>query len=197
MIIGLGHRARSGKDTVADYLVEHYGFKKTFFAERLKDACRIIFNLNDEQLYGELKETPDKFWNDTPRRIQQLVGTECMRRGYADDVWVRGVKLTMEMSPHPDWVISDVRFPNEGKAIKSWGGNVIKVNRPSLPPIARMEPKWWQKLVGMEGPMHASESSMLNYRDWDFTLQNDGTLEELYAKVDELMKELGREKRTS
>ena len=67
MIIGLGFKARSGKDTVADYLIENYGFKRLAFADALKEGCRHIFELNDEQLYGELKEVEDDYWGVTPR----------------------------------------------------------------------------------------------------------------------------------
>ena len=57
MIIGLGFKARSGKDCVADYLVGKYGFQKLSFADSLKGACKEIFHLSDEQLYGNLNNT--------------------------------------------------------------------------------------------------------------------------------------------
>src|SRR5579863_3132559 len=57
VIIGITGRKRSGKDTVGNYLVEHYGFVKVSFADTLKEACKIIFGFSDEQVYGdELKD---------------------------------------------------------------------------------------------------------------------------------------------
>ena len=72
MIIGLGYKARSGKDTVASYLKEHFGFRQTFFAEPLKEACEVIFRLTKDQLYGDQKFDPVPFWWDmTTREILQ------------------------------------------------------------------------------------------------------------------------------
>lgn len=40
LIVGFGHRARSGKDTCADYLVNNYGFTRVSFADALYEECR-------------------------------------------------------------------------------------------------------------------------------------------------------------
>ena len=63
MIIGLCGKKRVGKDTFADYLVDNYNFDKYAFANPLKEACRIMFCFNDEQLYGDQKEDFDSNWN--------------------------------------------------------------------------------------------------------------------------------------
>lgn len=59
-LFGVSGFAGSGKDTMADYLVENYGFKKISFAKIIKDVCRMVFGFTDEQLYGKLKEIPDQ-----------------------------------------------------------------------------------------------------------------------------------------
>jgi hypothetical protein len=175
MIIGLGFRARSGKDLVADYLVKEYGFKKTAFAETLKRACQEIFHLTKEQTHGDKKEIVDPYWGVTPRYILQKVGTECMRNGYADDVWVRSLDAMIQKNPG-NYVITDVRFPNEADAVNEWGGLVVRVDRPQ---------------AGATGGIakHASEVSMEQYDKWNYVLTNDGTIEGLYARVDEFIKE--------
>lgn len=173
MIIGLGYRARSGKDVVADYLVNKYGFKKTAFAASLKEACRTIFHLTDRQLYGDLKEVPDEFWGVTPRYILQRVGTECMRDGYDKSIWVRS--LERQVTQPGNWVITDVRFVNEAEAVKRWGGNVFRIDRPG---------------VGVTGGIdkHPSEVEMDVYHEWDAIIKNDGTFEKLYKIIDEVVK---------
>ena len=70
-----------------------------------------------------------------------------------------------------DWVITDVRFPDEAQAIKDWGGVLWRVDRPGL--------------VGGDG--HASETAMDDYRGWDEVIVNDGTIAELRAKVGRLL----------
>lgn len=189
MIIGLGFRARVGKDAVAEYLVKKYGFKQTFYAESLKNACREIFHLTDEQLYGNLKEEVDAFWGVTPRFMFQFVGTECMRNVYGQDVWVRSLKRRIEKDSVSNWVISDVRFFTEAEAIKNWGGVLIHVDRKGVPKPAkiRLPPKWyrpWPKYVE-----HISETQLRDYKGWDVVIDNNGTLDDLYRRVDQLMEE--------
>lgn len=172
LIIGLGYKARSGKDTVAAALVERWGFKRYAFADPLKEACREIFKLNDEQLYGSAKEKVDEFWKDTPRRILQVVGTECLRKGYADDVWVRALERRIVNGPER-CVVTDVRFPNEAEAIQEWGGIVLRVDRPGAAASG-----------GVAG--HPSEMAMNAWAGWNGWLRNDGTLAELDELVDRM-----------
>lgn len=178
MLISLSYAARSGKDTVADYLVKKYNFHKVAFADSLKKACKEIFNLSDEQVYGKLKETVDEYWQVTPRYILQRVGTECLRQGYAQDIWIKS--LGAKIKSNENYVISDARFINEVEAVKSWGGIVIKMNRQAA-----------HATGGIVG--HESENSLKNYEQWDYIVDNNGTYEELYDKIDKLMESL-REK---
>lgn len=180
MIIGLGHTARSGKDTVAEHLRLEHGFSTIAFASALKQGARAIFGLSEEQVSGDLKEVVDSFWDDTPRSILQKMGTECMRAGYLDDLWVKCVERAIEVPTDERWVISDVRFLNEARAVKNWGGYLVKVDRPGGPEI--------------EGSQHSSEVAMSEYQDWDYVLTNDGTLSDLYEKVNQMILEFVRGK---
>jgi hypothetical protein len=185
LIIGLGYRARSGKDTIADYLVERHGFVKAAFADTLKEACRAIFGLTNEQLYGAHKEQLDIFWHDTPRRILQLVGTECLRKGYADDVWIRALQRRIgfgDLAHHRKIVIVDARFPNEVEAIKGWGGVAVRVDRPGAGASGGVE-------------AHASEHALDSWTGWDHVLVNDSTLEVLHERASAMvtaMRSIGR-----
>jgi len=177
MIIGLGFKARSGKDEVGDYLVRAYGFKKVSFAAALKRGCMEMFGLTEEQVYGDLKEVVDPYWGVTPRLILQKVGTECMRNTYDQDIWVKSVekRVTTEGG---NWVITDCRFPNEAVAIKKWGGVVVRLDRPQ---------------AGASGGIasHPSEVAMESYDEWDHIINNEGeSLEELYIKVDKLVRDV-------
>ena len=73
IVIGLGYIARSGKDTIADYLVREYSFKKLSFAWALKEGIgRKVFGFSDDQLYGDKKETVDEFWNSHLKIYQHI-----------------------------------------------------------------------------------------------------------------------------
>lgn len=64
-VVGLGYIARAGKDTIADYMVQEHGFRKTSFATALKEGIgRGVFGFSDNQLYGDEKEEIDEFWDN-------------------------------------------------------------------------------------------------------------------------------------
>jgi len=168
VIIGLGYKARCGKDTVAAWLVENHGFSRLAFADSLKGACRAIFHLDDRHLYGDLKEQVHEFWGTTPRDILQRVGTEAMRRGFDPDIWIKSVEWKIMAPGSPDlWVIPDVRFPNEAEAIKRWGGEVWRIDRPGI-----------ENAIATAS--HTSETSMDSYQGWTGIMVNNGTIEDLY-----------------
>lgn len=174
MVIGLGYKARVGKTTTAEYLNKHYGYSVGAFADTLKDAARVIFGLSQEQLYGDQKEVEDLYWRDTPRNIIQKLGTECMRWGYREDVWVLALGRKVLSQPG-NWAIADVRFPNEIDAIRSWGGKVVLVNRPDAPSILTAG--------------HVSETALDRYAGWDYVLDNSSSLENFYTEIEKMMRQ--------
>ena len=70
----------------------------------------------------------------------------------------------------PNWIISDVRFPNEARAVKDRNGILIRLNRNT----------------GLES-MHESETALDNYDDWDYIIENNDTIEDLIEKVKEIL----------
>ena len=144
MIIGLVGFIGSGKGTVADLLVSNHGFIKESFANSVKDAVSAVFGWDRILLEGDTtesrvwREKPDQFWSKklgkefSPRLALQLMGTEAGRDVFHTDIWVHTVER--RCSPNKNYVIADVRFPNEIKAIKDMGGKVIRVKR-GLDPV--------------------------------------------------------------
>lgn len=174
MIIGIGCQARVGKDSVADHFVRHHGFNKLPFAYTLKRAAQFIFGFTHEQIHGSAKERVDPFWEDTPRNVLQKMGTECMRNGYRQDIWVKAAfKKIHEADPEgtKDWVMPDVRFPDEADAIKSVKGRLLRIDRPSH----------GDGVIATKS--HVSETALKGYDGWDHVITNDGTLEELFDKA--------------
>ena len=68
VLIGIVGKKYSGKDTAADYLVANHNFTKMAFADPVKKVAKELFNFNDEQLYGNLKEATDERWGISPQR---------------------------------------------------------------------------------------------------------------------------------
>lgn len=185
MLIGLVGLIGSGKDTVAERLVSHHGYKRDSFAKSLKDATASIFGWNREMLEGKTdssrhwREQPDKFWSEkfgrevTPRWVLQYFGTEVCRGQMLDSIWVDSC---MARYKGQNTVISDTRFVNEIKTIKAHGGIIVCVKRGELPTQKQMK----------DSGAHQSEWDWLA-SDFDITIDNDGTLDDLYAKVDDLI----------
>lgn len=181
MLIGIGYKARSGKNTVGDYLAENYNFMTDAFAFRLRLAIQNVLNI---RVYSdEDKSTVYPFWGGrTGREILQQFGTEGLREGFDENIWV---KLALYESPdgrhryskNDRVIFTDMRFENEAEEIKRLGGIVIRIDR---------------DVAGLSGSTgsHASENGLNDYPDWDYILDNNGTLQDLYDGIDTIMQDL-------
>ena len=124
MIVGLIGKKGHGKDTFADYLVEHYGFVKLSFAEPLKKVCKELFLLTDEQLYDPMeKEKVDERWGKSPRQLMQIIGTDILRKYYDEKIWVNLLLKKMEHYKKKNIVICDIRHPNELDLVMSFNNS--------------------------------------------------------------------------
>ena len=189
MIIGLCGLIGSGKGTVADVLVEQ-GYEKISFADKLKDGVASVFNWDRQMLEGdtdesrEWRETVDTFWTQetgrtiTPRLVLQEYGTDCMRKGFYDGIWVSLTKQHILQNPNKNFIIPVVRFPNEIKMIKEIGGKVWRVQR-------GIDPVWFRMYqdIGVEPKdVHESEWRWAN-AGYTLTIHNNGTMDELRSQV--------------
>ena len=171
-IIGLTGKKFCGKDTVANYFVDNYGYTKIAFADILKDVCKIIFGLTDKQLNTDEKEIIDEIWKVSPRQIMQFVGTDLFRNQLQllipfvkEDIWILCVKHKI-LDVTKKFIISDVRFENELAMIKELDGKIININRTTV-----FDDK------------HISETLNLYY---DYKIDNNSTIDELYVKCNNL-----------
>jgi hypothetical protein len=203
MIIGICGFIGSGKDTIADYLVNFHEFRRDSYAGTLKDAVAAVFNWDRELLEGrtkqarEWREQIDPWWanrlnmpNLTPRLVLQLWGTEVCRKGFHDDIWIASVENKLRMSKD-NIVISDCRFPNEIKSIKAAGGRVVWVKRGELPTWYIMADKANNGDIVAQTKLkelgvHVSETAWVG-TEFDAVVDNNGTIEDLYNQVKSLV----------
>ena len=189
MIFGICGFKSSGKDTVADLLVNRYGFKKLSFACALKDMLSIIFGWSRDKLEGITKE--DRLWREnvdtwwatelnmphlTPRFALQHFGTEIFRNHWHPDIWTKIIEN--QLTKYTNIVITDCRFPNEINLVKKYGGKLIHVYREL--------PVWFHIYkTGLDCDiqnMHISEVSWIR-SDFDFEIDNTSTIPDLYDKM--------------
>ncbi|RLA59313.1 MAG: hypothetical protein DRQ89_14235 [Epsilonproteobacteria bacterium] len=182
-IIGLGCTAQVGKDTAADYLEAKYPgrVKRVAFADKLKQVCMLLFGLSHDQCYGpvSIKEKVDPRFGLTPREIMQGVGQK-MREIYPN-IWVDTVFFSTipesESEGFDCFIISDVRYPNEGDKIHVESGSLVKIIRDA-----------GGVTVGAD---HSSETAMRDYENFDFVIENNGSLDEYFKRVDQLVEATG------
>jgi hypothetical protein len=84
----------------------------------------------------------------------------------------------------PNWIITDMRFPNELKAVKDREGITIRVNRPCKT-CGTYEGKYCSNPYHLHDK-HASETALDN-AEFDYTIENNGTVEDLVEKVREIL----------
>jgi len=183
-VFGIGGALRSGKDTVADYLVEEYGWIKMGMSEPLNDALLAlnpmipvrewgIFSkyVSYEELYLQVGYTEAKT-NPEVRRLLQVLGTEVGREMIDENVWVDIAKrrIEAETSRGENVIMTGMRFPNEVRMIQELEGTNFFVSRPGVDSVSS----------------HASETSV-DKSLFDIEIENDGSLGELYAELDDLL----------
>jgi hypothetical protein len=178
MLVGICGKAGSGKDTIGDYFIKNHKFQKIALADPIKRLVKDVFVLDDHTVYDRIaREKPLKKWPKwTVRKLLQFIGTELFRNNIDDAVWVKSLWLRVLQNRNINYVVSDIRFPNElnyfKKHAKKGDFICIKVIRPGC-----------DGKVGLAS--HASEAYDLK---GDIEIYNDGTIEDLYNKLNDIIK---------
>lgn len=169
MIIGFCGKKGSGKSFFAKYLVKQHNFIELTFAEPLKKAVQIIFNLTDDELHDQnLKENKIERLNASPREILQWLGTDIIREkfnkkfNYNGSIWVDNMKEKLKNLQDKNVVISDVRFQNEIDLIHSLNGIIINIQASGT------------NIDLSDTKKHKSENQKLNY---DYQIYNSFDIE--------------------
>lgn len=174
-LIALAGRAGAGKDTAAHLLHDPVwdthpdaAIVVTGFANRLKRALKVIFDIDFAELTREEKEARLDWLGRSPRELMQTLGTE-WGRSVHPDLWIR--LLERSIFDHPSkhssvHILTDCRFPNEVAWVRAKGGAVWWVERDGIPPVAA----------------HASENA-ISAADCDRTIANFGTPGDLALEV--------------
>lgn len=164
---------QSGKSTVAGVLAVK-GFSCVPFAEPLKLMLIPLLcemGMTEQQARHYLYVDKAAMFEPlgvTFRHLQQTLGTEWGRACISPDVWLRVWKERGRQYEYV--VVDDVRFPNEAELIRSMGGEVWKVVRPSAS-------------VAEEVGGHPSEGGLDAWPHFANVIVNSGSIKDLYDAV--------------
>jgi hypothetical protein len=202
MIIGICGFIGSGKDTIADYLVNVRQFRRMSFAGTLKDAVSAVFGWDRELLEGRTRESRiwreqrDEWWSQrlgrdiTPRQVLQQWGTEVCRQAYHDEIWVASLENRLRNSQN-NVVITDCRFPNEIQAIRQAQGLVIRVRRGPEPvwydlAVAANRGDWVAREQVNSLLVHASETAWVG-TEFDAVIDNNHSFDSTFQQVESVL----------
>lgn len=179
IIVGLSGYARTGKDTVADVLVQEFGFKRYAFADKLREcvlALDPIVSTGHERLkdfeskYRRLSSVIEEFgwdgykqsnYGSEIRSLLQRMGTEVGRDIIGEDTWVKGLD-----NESGRIVVTDMRFPNEYDRVVNNNGETWRITREGVTAVNA----------------HISETA-IDDKKFDVDILNHGTLEEFQGVI--------------
>lgn len=175
-----GHKG-AGKDTIAALIYDLIGssVRTIAFADPIKIQIMKFFDLANTHQYDLFKRTDVEYQlsdhlkhSVSGRHIVREIGM--LMRSYDTFQFTEYVKDEIRQDPNSVWIITDLRFDNEYLLVKSFGGKIVKVYRPGE----------------NHKDMHITERGF-DDELCDYTIENDGTIEELKEKVTELLTKEG------
>lgn len=174
-IIGLGHYSRTGKDTLANAMIEYFGqffpelvVKKLSFAWKLKKITHELYawaGVREPEFY----ETPEgekardvvlPLLGMTPVDLWVRFGTDAVRNQVYQNTWVEFVTKGDHQADIV--IVPDVRFPNEVAAMQEIGAKLVKVVRPGYGPRKTK-----------------ADRALLGFTGWDYVVGASGEIAEL------------------
>lgn len=181
IIIGLMGKKDTGKSEVANYLMEKHDFGCAAYADNLKYKLADLLNIPIDDFYPQTEEDRKRRENEvlpkigrTIRQLMQIYGDGCREMLYKE-IWIDLMdRLLKERFYGSLLVISDVRYVNEADYIRNNGGFIIKITNPKK----RFEDN------------HVSEIEQDEVGPPFFIIMNDGSLKDLFAKVDKVLESI-------
>lgn len=177
-VVALCGARRTGKDTIANYLVFKYGYEHIKITSPLKDICKVLFRFTDEQLETDLKEVVDTRWGVSPRQVMQFVGTDMFQYKIQEllpqvgrHFWINSLVEAIQGQPGKRFVISDLRFHHEIGGLSLFMPFIIKVIS--------------DRIQQNKTDSHVSECEQKEIKE-DILVTNNNKIEDLYKKIDDV-----------
>lgn len=173
-ILALGHRAQTGKDTLAGFMATQIrltnrkvNVQVAGFADEMKDFCYKMYSwagLKRKEHYETYPEDKNTILVPLGKTVRQLwieVGNHM--RAYDNDVWVRALLTRPQVDT---LIVKDCRYQNEFDMVKKLGGNCVKIIRDNVPVLDNV-----------------ADNALESCSDWDLVVDNNGDKAELHRKA--------------
>src|ERR1700745_3703821 len=129
MLIAIYGPSRAGKDSVAGFLVKNYGFEQRNFATPIRDTLLKIYDNLRPDISQDVR---DHGWDYVKAKyvesVESMITLGQSMRVLNPRIWLYAAFI----DSYTDLVIPDVRQPNEAKEILQRGGEIWKIERPSV-----------------------------------------------------------------
>lgn len=173
-IILVGGKARSGKDTISDFLEE-------YLKEKEKKVCRL-------QVSSYIKYYAMKYFNwdgkeeTKPRELLIKLGTDIIRNKIDENFHINRLLEDIKVLSYffDYFIVSDIRFPVEIEKIKDNYKDVVTIK------MIRESDE-----LTIDQKSNRTETSLDEYTDFDYIINNNKSLEDLKSKALDILKEIG------
>jgi len=183
VIIGIAGEIASGKDTVSRYYEKKYGASMYRFSDILRD---ILKRLHLEENRKNLAEA-----------------SRMLRMTFGEDIFARSIAEEIEKDPNTLIVIDGVRRNSDVKSIQNLLGFTLLFI--AADPKRRHErmvernqnaddtSKTFEEFL-RDGELESETEIRMLAREADFTIDNNGTIDDLYVHADVFLAKLGASK---
>ena len=166
-------KAGSGKDTIADYLINQYGYKQLRFAKGVYNYAYKYFNMSP---------------NEKDRKLLQGIG-KCFRDEIDINYWLNMVGKQLAESTQP-CIVTDCRFLNEHVYLKERGAISIGIQVDINTRLNRLTKRDGSTQLNTLSDVSETEMDIY-FDDLKYYIDNNGDLKSTFKAIDDLMVELG------
>jgi len=173
-IIGLMGYGGAGKDSAAHIIVKYGGYEKRAFADKVREFA-VAIDAHLPEIQETYSQVVNRLGYDQAKREHKCVREYLVRIGHSartviyKEIWLDAVLPPTYNDETRRIVVSDVRYPNEADRVRALGGAVWRIERPNCDAV------------------HETERQSIAAAKYDLVLLNDGTLEDLERKVNNLL----------